>query len=366
MTEPVISAAPSGLDLDAEFRGTKPMEDGPPFDLARLDSWMKEHVPGHRGLSGVRQFKGGQSNPTYRLDCVGETLVLRRKPYGELLPSAHAVDREFRVISALHGAGFPVPKPHALCREESIIGATFYVMEMMQGEVYWNPLIPGASRETRSRIFRSEIDTLARLHNLDHQQIGLSDYARPGNYFERQVSRWTKQYRASETDLIEDVEHLIDWLPRSLPEQDRVSVVHGDYRLDNLVFGGSQQVVAVLDWELSTLGDPLADFTYFLMQWALPPDGRSGLEGVDLDLLGIPDLESVVERYCALTGRRSLPDLNWYFAYNLFRLVGILQGIAGRVRDGTASSARAIQTAARARPLAARAWDFARKAGARP
>lgn len=353
-------------NVDDEFRGTKPMSDGQPFDLARLDGWLRDSIAGFSGLTGVSQFKGGQSNPTYRLDSASGSLVLRRKPYGALLPSAHAVDREFRVISALHQARFPVPKPYALCRDESIIGTTFYVMELVQGEVYWNLLIPGASPQTRATIFRGEIDTLARLHNLDHEAIGLSDYARPGNYFERQVARWTKQYRASETDVIDDVENLIAWLPRSLPQQDRTSVVHGDYRLDNILFGREHQVLAVLDWELSTLGDPLADFTYFLMQWALPPDGRSGLEGVDLDLLGIPRLEAVVERYCALTNRTSLPDLNWYFAYNLFRLVGILQGIAGRVRDGTASSARAVQTAARARPLAARAWAFAQKAGATP
>ncbi|WP_246812353.1 phosphotransferase family protein [Microvirga sp.] len=354
----------TGLIDDDAFKGTKPLEDAGPFDLARLDAWLAANVEHYRGPLDIRQFKGGQSNPTYHITSPSGSLVLRRKPFGALLPSAHAVDREFRVISALHRAGFPVPTPYALCLDGDVIGTTFYVMEMMQGDIYWNALLPGASPERRRRIFRSQVETLAQLHHVDYAALGLSDYARPGNYFERQVIRWTKQYRSSETEHIQEVENLISWLPQSLPAQERVSIVHGDYRLDNTVFGNDDRIKAVLDWELSTLGDPLADFTYFLMQWAMPPDGRSGLAGVDLKSLGIPDIDEVISLYCGMTGRSDLPDLNWYFAYNLFRLVGILQGIAGRVRDGTASSEKAREMAARTRPLAMRAWDFAQKAEA--
>ncbi|GAU86784.1 phosphotransferase family protein [Bosea sp. BIWAKO-01] len=362
--EALLRAEATTVDDDA-FHGVKPVEATPPFDLERLDAWLQCNVPGYQAPLTIRQFRGGQSNPTYLIETGAASFVLRRKPFGMLLPSAHAVDREFRVITALHATGFPVPRPYALCLDDGVIGTTFYVMEMVQGVVYWNALLPEASSERRARIYRAEVESLARLHNLDHAAIGLADYARPGNYFERQVLRWTKQYRASQTEHIAEVEHLIDWLPQSLPVQERVSVVHGDYRLDNIMFGLDGGVRAVLDWELSTLGDPLADFTYFLMQWALTPDGRSGLAGVDLAGLGIPAMDDVVALYCNLTGRSALPDLNWYFSYNLFRLVGILQGIAGRVRDGTAASDKARQMAARTRPLAMRAWAFAERAGAR-
>ena len=349
---------------DHAFKGTKALEGDTMIDLDRLDSWLRTNVETYRGPLTIRQFKGGQSNPTYQITSPSGLLVMRRKPFGTLLPSAHAVDREFRVISALHRAGFPVPTPYALCLDPDVIGTTFYVMEMMEGEIYWNGLLPDVSPEKRGRMYRSQIETLARLHNLNPDTLGLGDYARPGNYFGRQVARWTKQYRSSETEHIEEVENLIAWLPQSLPAQERVSIVHGDYRLDNAVFGADDRINAVLDWELSTLGDPLADFTYFLMQWAMPPDGRSGLAGADLKALGIPGIDEATAIYCDLTGRTGMPDLNWYFAYNLFRLVGILQGIAGRVRDGTASSAKAREMAARTRPLAARAWAFAEKAGA--
>lgn len=348
-----------------KFSGVKPVEERHRFDEAALARWLDGHVEGFSGPLDVHQFKGGQSNPTYRLDTPERAYVLRRKPFGPLLPSAHAVDREFRLISALATTGFPVPRAYALCEDPGVIGAMFYVMQAVDGPVYWDGALPGMTPAERRAVYEAMISTLARLHQTDFEALGLSDYGRPGNYFARQVERWTNQYRASETDRIEAAERLIEWLPRTVPEQARTSIVHGDYRLDNMIFtpeGG--RVAAVLDWELSTLGDPLADFSYLLMQWVMPADGRSGLAGLDLATLGIPSQEEAVEQYCSLTGRDGVPALDWYFAYNLFRLVGILQGIAGRVRDGTAASPQAKEMAARTPLLADAAWSFALKAGA--
>ena len=347
------------------FTGTKPVEARHRFDEAALDGWMAANVEGYEGPLTVSQFRGGQSNPTYRLDSPGRAYVLRRKPFGELLPSAHAVDREFKVISALNGAGFPVARPYGLCADEGVIGAMFYVMGMVEGRVFWDGSLPDCTPGERRAIYEAEIETLARLHQLDPAAIGLSDYGKPGNYFARQVERWTKQYRAAEIDPIPAMDRLIDWLPRTTPEQERVSVVHGDYRLDNMIFAdGEARVAAVLDWELSTLGDPLADFSYLMMSWVMPADGRSGLAGLDLEALGIPTIEEGVELYCRLTGREGVPALDWYFAYNLFRLAGILQGIAKRVQIGTAASPHAREMAARTPRLAEAAWGFAVRAGA--
>ena len=345
----------------------KPVDARLRIDEAALEAWLSATIEEYSGPLRVMQFKGGQSNPTYRLETPDRTYVLRRKPSGTLLPSAHAVDREFRLISALHGVGFPVPRPYALCEDPSVIGAMFYVMQAVAGPIYWDGSLPELAPAARRAAYMSMIETLARLHRIDHTAIGLADYGRPGNYFARQVERWTRQYRASETDRIEAAERLMAWLPASVPEQARTSIVHGDYRIDNLIFTPATlapRVAAVLDWELSTLGDPLADFTYLLMGWVLPADGRSALAGLDLELLNIPDRAAAISLYCELTGREGLPELDWYFAYNLFRLVGIVQGIAGRVRDGTASSARAAEAAARAPMLAEAAWQFALKAGA--
>ncbi len=346
------------------FSGVKPVEARHRFDEASLDRWMRTHVAGYAGPLQVWQFKGGQSNPTYRLETPGQTYVLRRKPFGQLLPSAHAVDREFRLISALNTVSYPVPHAYALCEDAGVIGAVFYVMEAVDGEVRWDGALPGFDPDGRRRVYQALITTLAELHQIDHGAIGLADYGRPGNYFGRQVERWTKQYRASETGRIEAAERLMEWLPRTVPEQSRTSIVHGDYRLDNVMLTrAGDGVAAVLDWELSTLGDPLADFSYMLMNWEMPADGRSGLKGLDLAALGIPSREEAVALYCRLTGRDGVPELDWYFAYNLFRLVGIVQGIAGRVRDGTAASAQAAEAGARARPLAEAAWVFAERAG---
>lgn len=335
------------------------------LDLDALGAWMTANVRGFAGPLTYAKFAGGQSNPTYRLDTPDRAYVLRRKPFGPILPSAHAVDREYRVIAGLHPTGFPVPKPYGLCEDPDVIGAAFYVMEMVEGRTIWDGAMPGSTPAERTAHYEAMVDTLAALHTTDYAAAGLGDYGKPGNYFERQVGRWTKQYRAAETERMESVERLIEWLPRTLPEQTRTSIVHGDYRIDNMIFAGdAPKVIAVLDWELSTLGDPLADFSYLLMSWVTEPEGRSGVLGMTGPDTGIPTIEQVVARYCAATGRDGVPDLNWYFAYNLFRLTGIVQGIKKRIVDGTASSAQAEKTVAKIHGLADAAWGFAVKAGA--
>ena len=326
---------------------------------------MHSNVEGFVGPVEVRKFAGGQSNPTYKLTSPSGAYVLRRKPLGPLLPSAHAVDREFKVISGLYPTGFPVAKPYALCTDDSVIGSWFYIMDMVEGRTIWDGAMPGATREERRDTYFAMIDTLAALHAVDVEAAGLSDYGKPGNYFERQVSRWTKQYRAAETEIMPEMERLIEWLPKTLPVQDRVSIVHGDYRIDNMIFDASTpKVVAVLDWELGTLGDPLADFTYVAMAWVTENGGRSGVMDLDRAALGIPELDEIVSRYCAATGRDAIPDLNWYFAFNFFRLAGIIQGIKKRVIEGTATSSHAKDMSERVFPLAEAAWNFAVKAGA--
>ncbi|HEX8387477.1 MAG TPA: phosphotransferase family protein [Sphingomonas sp.] len=345
--------------------GVVPVGDKDRLDLDRLSAWMRENVEGFEGPLDYAKFAGGQSNPTYRLDTPGRSYVLRRKPFGPILPSAHAVDREYRVIAGLHPTGFPVARPYALCEDADVIGSAFYVMEFVSGRTIWDGSMPGLSPAERTAHYHAMVDTLAALHNTDHEAAGLAEFGKPGNYFERQVARWTKQYRAAETERMEPVERLIEWLPRTIPEQTRTSVIHGDYRVDNMIFDAAgPRVLAVLDWELSTLGDPLADFTYLLISWVTVPEGRSGVMGITGPETGIPTLDEVVARYCAATGRDGVPDLNWYFAYNLFRLTGIIQGIKKRILVGTASSARAEETVARVGALADAAWGFAEKAGA--
>ena len=351
-------------DPHENFKGVKPVEDRHRLDEASLERWLKSNVEGFEGPLTLNQFKGGQSNPTYQLVTPSRKYVLRKKPAGKLLPSAHAVDREYKVISALHPTGFPVAKPYALCTDDSVVGAMFYVMEMVDGRILWNGLLPEMTKDERRQTYLHKITTLAQLHNTDYAAIGLNDYGKPGNYFARQIDRWTKQYKLSETENIDEMNKLIEWLPQTIPPGERTSIVHGDYRLDNMVLHASEpRVIAVLDWELSTLGDPLGDFTYYLMNWVMPSDGRAGLGGKDLAPLGIPTTEEVVELYCAETGRDGIPQLDWYFSYNAFRLAGILQGIAGRVRDGTAASAHAAQMVQRIRPLAQAAYSYAQKAG---
>jgi aminoglycoside phosphotransferase (APT) family kinase protein len=355
----------TALDAESLFSGTVPPEGADVLDEAKLTAWMEANVDGFEGPLRQSKFAGGQSNPTYRIDTAKASYVLRRKPFGPLLPSAHAVDREFKVISGLHPTGFPVAKPYGLCTDESVLGSWFYIMGMVEGRTIWDGSMPGATPEFRRATYDAMFDTLAALHNVDVEKAGLTDYGKPGNYFGRQVDRWTKQYRLSETEVMPEMEQLITWLPATLPEQTRTSVVHGDYRIDNMIFAKDEaKVIAVLDWELGTLGDPLSDLTYVAMAWVTDNGGRSGVQDLDRKALGIPELDEMVARYCAATGRDSVPDMNWYFAYNFFRLAGIMQGIKKRVIDGTASSSHAKDMSERVQPLAARAWEFAVKAGA--
>jgi aminoglycoside phosphotransferase (APT) family kinase protein len=349
------------------FSGTREVAERLRFDAARLQSYLAAHLADFAGPMAVRQFKGGQSNPTYLIETPRQCYALRRKPPGKLLPSAHAVDREYRVISALQAQDFPVAKPLLYCADESVVGTAFFLMAFVEGRVFWEPHMPDSDPAERAQVYDSMNTTLARLHSFDPEAIGLGDYGRGESYVARQVARWSKQYRASETERIEDMERLIEWLPAHVPPAQPTRVVHGDYRLDNMIVAAeAPTILAVLDWELSTLGDPLADFTYHLMQWHMPhsDSGTGSLLGFDLAALGIPSLETYIETYVTRTGLDPRPHLPTYFAYNFFRLAAIMQGIVGRVRDGTATSAYAAGKAELVRPLAATAFAFARKAGA--
>ena len=341
-----------------QFTGTMPVREQHRFDVGRLEAWMEENVAGPIGRLAVEQFKGGQSNPTYRVRGVGKEYVLRRKPPGKLLPSAHAVDREYRIITALHQTGFPVPMPYALCMDDSIIGTAFYLMEYVEGRVFWDPTLPELQSGKRGEIYAAMNECIAHLHGIDYAAIGLGDYGRPGNYVMRQIDRWSRQYRASETEKIEAMDRLIDWLPKNAPADEDTTIIHGDFRIDNLIFHPREpRVLAVLDWELSTLGNPLSDFAYHMMPWRLGPQHYRGLLGFDLAALGIPSEEQGCALYCRRTGRASLPDWDFYMAFNMFRLAAILQGIMGRVREGTAASLRASEAGARARGIAEAGWQ---------
>ncbi|MXN66133.1 phosphotransferase [Stappia sp. GBMRC 2046] len=357
------------IDRQEAFSGTKEVPAALSFDRERLQSYLESEIADFEGPVEVRQFKGGQSNPTYLVATPGRDYVLRRKPPGKLLPSAHAIDREYRVMSALGAAGFPVPKTFLLCEAEGVIGTAFYVMEKVNGRIVWEPSVPGVDTTERSAIYRAMNETLARLHRYEPDAIGLGDFGKPEGYVARQVARWSKQYRASETEKIDEMDKLIDWLPKNLPPENPARVVHGDFRLDNLILAtGQPRVLAVLDWELSTLGDPVADFTYHCMQWEMPamPDGSGigSLEGLNLAALGIPSLDTYIGWYEAATGFAVRDRLDFYFAYNFFRIAAILQGIAGRVRDGTAANENAAAMIRQIGPLARTAWRFARQAGA--
>ena len=334
------------------------------LDEVALGRWLEANVEGFAGPFELRKFPSGQSNPTYRITAASGDYVLRRKPFGPLLPSAHAVDREYRLIDALYPLDFPVPRPFAVCEDDSVIGAIFYVMELAPGRSWANGALPDFDPATRRRMYDQLIDTLADLHNIDPDAAGLGDFGKPGNYFERQVLRWTRQYRDSQTDYLPEMERLISFLPETIPDQARTAVVHGDYRIDNVLYDGDGALTAVLDWELATLGDPLADFSYLAMQWAMPADGGAGIAGLDLPALGIPGLGEISKRYSERAGVPVADKLDWYFAYNLFRLAGIVQGIKKRVIDGTASHAQAAEMAKRVPVLAQAAWRFAEKAGA--
>jgi aminoglycoside phosphotransferase (APT) family kinase protein len=357
------------IDRQIAFSGTKDVAAPLRFDAAPLEAYLASHAPGFAGPLTVRQFKGGQSNPTYLLETPARNYVLRRKPPGKLLPSAHAVDREFRVISALHAQGFPAAAPVLYCDDTSVVGTAFYVMAFVAGRVFWEPQMAGSNPTERAAVYDALNATIARLHAFDPAAIGLADFGRGENYVARQVDRWSKQYRASETETVDEMERLIDWLPRHLPPPAPVRLVHGDYRLDNVIVAPEQaNILAVLDWELSTLGDPLADFSYHLMKWHVPTSDTGAstgtLVGQDIAALGIPTLERYVEAYVARTGLDPRPHLPVYLAYNFFRIAAIYQGIVGRVRDGTATSEFAPDKATMVRPYAATAWRFAREADA--
>jgi aminoglycoside phosphotransferase (APT) family kinase protein len=352
------------IDRQQAFSGTKEAAGALALDAARLEAYLAREVAGFAGPLSIKQFKGGQSNPTYLLETPARRYVLRRKPPGRLLPSAHAVDREYRVISALHAQDFPVAAPLAFCADESVAGTPFYVMDFADGRVFWEPQMPGSNAKERAAVYDAMNATIARLHNFDPGKIGLGDFGRGENYVARQVERWSKQYRASETEKIEAMERLIDWLPKHIPPSGPARLVHGDYRLDNLIIAkNAPAIIAVLDWELSTLGDPLADFTYHLMAWHMPQSdsaaGTATLAGHDLAALGIPSMADYVDAYVARTGLDPRPALPVYLAYNFFRIAAILQGIIGRVRDGTATSEFAPAKAEMIRPLADKAWEFA-------
>ena len=342
-----------------EFIGTKPVEERHRIDVAALEKFL-----GFK-LACLEQFKGGQSNPTYRITAAdGRRFVLRRKPPGKLLPSAHAVDREYRVIRALHPTGFPVARPHVLCEDESVIGTAFYLMDFVDGRVLWDQSLPGMSKLERAEIWGELNRVIAQLHTIDYRAVGLETFGKPGNYIARQVTRWSTQYRASETERIEAMDNLIAWLPDNIPPDTGTAVVHGDFRLDNAIFHPAEpRILAVLDWELSTLGDPLADFAYHCMSWHIPPGQFRGIAGLDLPSLGIPSESEYVRRYCERTGRGAIDPSHWdfYLAYNLFRIAAILQGIKKRVVDGTAASAHARDAGERARPMAELGWKQVEK-----
>ena len=346
-----------------EFMGTMPVSERQKFDTGALQAYMRQHVDGFSGELSLEQFKGGQSNPTFKLSANGQSYVLRTKPgpAAKLLASAHAIDREFRVMDALNKSGFPAARQYALCTDESVIGREFYVMEFVAGRVLWDQALPGMTPAERGAIYDEMNRVIAQLHTVDYAAIGLADYGKPGNYFGRQIDRWTKQYRASETEKIEAMDNLIEWLPNNIPPGDETSIVHGDYRLDNMIFHPTEpRILAVLDWELSTLGHPFADFSYHCMSWHIGPGQFRGIAGLDLKALGIPSQDEYIARYCERTGRTiRKEDFNFYLAYNMFRLTGILQGIMKRYVDGTAASAQALTSGKAARPMAEMGWSYA-------
>ncbi len=347
----------------SDFVGTMPVAARQKFDAAALEDYLGQHVEGFTGPLSIEQFKGGQSNPTFKLVTPKRSYVMRAKPgpIAKLLPSAHAIEREYRVMNALAASEVPVARMFALCEDEAVIGRAFYIMECVEGRVLWDQTLPGMSNAERHAIYMEMNRVIAALHNTDYAALGLADYGKPGNYFARQIARWTKQYQMSETEKIEEMDRLIEWLPDNIPEDDGSSaIVHGDYRLDNMIFHASEpRILAVLDWELSTIGHPMADFAYHLMSWHIPQGSFRGIGGVDLAALGIPSESDYVRAYCKATGREHIPDLDFYLAYNMFRIAGILQGIMKRVVDGTAANEQALESGRRTRPMAELGWHYA-------
>jgi len=348
-----------------QFAGTMQVQERQRFDVAALEAWMRDHVEGFRGPLDVQQFRGGQSNPTFRVSSPSGSYVMRRKPAGKLLPSAHAVEREYRVMTALARSDVPVPKTYGLCEDEGVIGSTFFVMEFVDGRIWWDGTLPGMQPAERHAIYSEMNRVIAALHRVDFHAVGLGDYGKPGNYFERQIGRWTKQYRASETETIEAMDRLIEWLPANIPPGEETSLVHGDFRLDNTIFHPTEpRIIAVLDWELSTLGHPLADFAYHCMSWHIEQGGPfRGLGNIDHAAFGIPTEAEYVAMYCKRMGHAPIDPRAWnfYLAYNLFRAAGITQGIMKRVQEGTAASLFAVEAGKKARPMAERGWEFAKR-----
>lgn len=350
-----------------EFMGTMPVSQRQQFDVAALGEYLRQNVAEFEAKSAqsisVEQFKGGQSNPTFKITAGSQRFVMRAKPgpIAKLLPSAHAIEREFKVMHALQQAGFPAAKQYALCTDESVIGRAFYIMEFVDGRVLWDQSLPGMTPQQRAEIYDEMNRVLAQLHTIDFAAIGLGDYGKPGNYFARQIDRWTKQYRASETEKIDAMDNLIAWLPANIPAGEDTSIVHGDYRMDNMMFHPTEpRVLALLDWELSTLGHPLADFSYHCMTWHVAPGQFRGIAGLDHEALGIPSEKDYIAKYCERSGRTKRDeDFDFYLAYNLFRMAGILQGIMKRYVDGTASSAQAKKSGEAARPMAELGWQYA-------
>ena len=333
------------------------------IDGAALASWLRANVDAGIGDLVVEQYQGGQSNPTYRLTAGARRYVLRRKPPGKLLPSAHAVDREFRVMSALAGTGVPVAKMHALCEDDTVIGTAFYVMEYVEGRILWDPTLPGMTSAQRAAHYDELNHVIATLHRVVYTAIGLGDFGRTGSYISRQVARWSKQYQAAGADRIDAMDRLIEWLPAHIPDGDETSIVHGDYRLDNVIFHPTEpRILAVLDWELSTLGHPLSDFAYQVMAWRLSPQEFRGIKGADLVTLGIPSEADYVAAYCRRTGRQRIPDFEYYLIFNMFRIAAILHGVLSRALQGNAASADAVAMGSRARPVADVAWRMAQSA----
>ncbi|MDF0487501.1 phosphotransferase [Sphingomonas sp. H39-1-10] len=347
--------------------GTTPVRAGYALDAHALDTWMREAVEGYAGPLAIQQFKGGQSNPTYRLVTPAKSYVLRKQPPGQLLKGAHAVDREARVIGGLAEAGFPVAKLCGVCTDPAVLGTIFYVMDMVEGRIFWDATLPGIPDAERAALYDAMNATIAQLHSIDYQSVGLGDYGRPGNYFARQIGRWSKQY-LDDTEAGRDanMDRLVEWLPTNIPANDETSIVHGDFRIDNMIFHpGEPRVLAVLDWELSTLGHPGADFAYHAMMYRMPPHIVAGLAGADVAVLGIPSEHDYLAAYNHRRGQAAMPGYDFYMAFNFFRLAAIFHGIKGRVLRGNATSHEAKERVAVLPELMALAWAQAQRAGAK-
>jgi aminoglycoside phosphotransferase (APT) family kinase protein len=334
------------------------------FDTVPLASWMAQHTPGFAGPIQLQQFAGGQSNPTFLITTPTSRYVLRRKPPGKLQPSAHAVEREYRIMTALADSPVPVARTYGLCEDSAVIGSAFYLMQFVPGRIFWNAALPEVAPAGRRAIYMEMIRVLAALHSVDYQAAGLADFGKPDRYIERQVTRWSRQYRDAQTEPIDAMEHLMQWLPKHIPPEDQTSIVHGDYRLDNVIFDPAQpRMLAVLDWELSTLGNPLVDLAYHCMRWHLPTDSFQGLGGLDAAAFSIPSEQECVAHYCQLRGLPTIEQAHWayYLVFCMFRLAAILQGVLARALQGNASSADALQAGQRTRPLAQLGWQLAQQ-----